>query len=452
MKKIDATNGPIIKLLLLYTIPLVLSTLLQSMFDIADKAVLGNMAGSLAVASIGATGTVITLVINGAVGLSAGTTIVLTRLVGQKDSVKIRETVDTSIISAAVLGIIIAAIGILVAPAFLTATNCPEECFDNAVLYMRICIGGAPATLLYNYGSAILRSFGDTERPLTYIAISGAANVVLNVILCLILPEKVAAVAIATVVSNLISAVLVLRRIFFSGDVAGISLTALRFKLQAFLRILRFGIPSAISSLMLPIGNLQITSAVNSLGVDVVAGNSASISVYNIASAFHTNFGIAATTFMGQNIGAGNVERVRSSLRNSLILSVLISGSLGVLLYHTGELWLGLILGFDAKAAIAYGVSRLSYVSQFVFIAAINGVLSHALQAYGYPTLTSITNIAFHLGFRILWMQFVYPLRPEYSTILQCFLVSWTLNMLFYAIFTAVVHIRYVKYGICKKI
>ena len=452
MKKVDATSGPLLKLILIYTIPLVLSTILQSMFNMADKAVLGNMAGPTAVASIGATATVLTLVINGAVGLSAGTSIVLARLIGEKDQNRIRETVDTAIITAGALGIVVAIVGILVAPSFLKATNCPEECFDGAVLYMRICIGGAPATLLYNYGSAILRSFGDTRRPLLYVAVSGVINVVLNVILCLILPEKVAAVAIATITSRIISAVLVLRRISHEKDIVSISLMRIRFRFEAFVRILRFGIPSAISSLMTPLGNLQITSAINSFGVDAVAGNSAAISVFSILSAFYTNFGVATTTFMGQNIGAENPDRVRASFRNCLLLSVIITGSIGVILYYTGELWLGLMVGFESTEAISYGMIRLSYVSQLVFIAAINSILSHALQAFGYPTLTSITNVVFHLGFRVIWMLFVYPLRPEYSTVMQCFIVSWALNLLFYIIFTSIVYIRYVKYGICKRV
>ena len=183
LKKVDATKGPLLKLIFIYTIPLILSTILQNLFEVADKAVLGNMAGSVAVAAIGATGTVTSLIISGAVGLSTGTSIILARYIGQKNDEKIRTTIDTSLIAGVSLGLIVAVAGFFVAPLFLTATKCPAECYDGALIYMRIYLAAAPASLLYNYGSAILRTLGDTQRPLVYISIAGVVNVVLNVIL-----------------------------------------------------------------------------------------------------------------------------------------------------------------------------------------------------------------------------------------------------------------------------
>ena len=452
MKKVDATQGSLVKLIFIYTIPLILSTILQSLFSIADKAVLGNMAGSTAVASIGATVTVTELIINGAVGLSTGTAIVLARFVGQKDEKKIRTTIDTSIIASLAFGIAVAVAGLILSPVFLTATNCPEECYGGALIYMRIYLAAAPATLLYNYGSAILRTLGDTKRPLAYITVAGVVNVVLNIILCFILQEKVAAVAIATVASKLISAILVFRRICKLDDSARVRIRKMRFDLSSFFRILRFGIPSSISKLVMPLGNLQIVSAINSFGSDAVAGFSAATSVNSIAMAFSSGFGAATTTFIGQNIGAQNVSRVKKSFWYFLLINLSITGALGVIMYLTGEIWIGIVVGADSVAAINYGMYRMLWVTLFMFINAINQVLTNALQAFGYPMLTSITNIAFTLGFRVIWMQFVYPLKPEFSTVMLCFTVSWILNMLFYAIFTAFVYRRYVKKGICKKI
>jgi putative MATE family efflux protein len=452
VKKVDATQGSLVKLIFIYTIPLILSTILQSLFSIADKAVLGNMAGSTAVASIGATGTVTELIINGAVGLSTGTAIVLARFVGQKDEKKIRTTIDTSIIASLAFGIAVAVAGLILSPVFLTATNCPEECFGGALIYMRIYLSAAPATLLYNYGSAILRTLGDTKRPLAYITVAGVVNVVLNIILCFILQEKVAAVAIATVASKLISAILVFRRICKLDDSARVRIRKMRFDLSSFFRILRFGIPSSISKLVMPLGNLQIVSAINSFGSDAVAGFSAATSVNSIAMAFSSGFGAATTTFIGQNIGAQNVSRVKKSFWYFLLINLSITGALGVIMYLTGEIWIGIIVGADSVAAINYGMYRMLWVTLFMFINAINQVLTNALQAFGYPMLTSITNIAFNLGFRILWMQFIYPLKPEFSTIVLCFTVSWILNMIFYAIFTSIVYFRYTRKGICKKI
>jgi len=452
MKKVDATNGNLTKLIFIYTIPLILSTILQNMFDLADKAILGNMAGSTAVAAVGASGIVTSLIISGAVGLSTGTSIILARYIGQQDDKKIRHTIDTSLITGASLGILVAAAAFIFAPTFLTATNCPADCYDGALIYIRIYLAAAPATLLYNYGSAILRTLGDTQKPLLYITIAGIVNVVLNVILCLILPQKVMAVAVATAVSKIVSAFLVIRRLCNLEGSARLCIPKIRFNFVSFTQILRFGIPAAITQLVFPIGNLQIVSAINSFGVDAIAGNSAAVSIHTIVSAFVGGFGIAATTFMGQNIGAKKTDRVKKSFWQLLGFNVVISGSLGALLYLSGRFWLSLILGFSAKTAIEFGMRRLFFVVLFVFISAANTVLSHALDAFGYPLFTSISNIAFTLLFRIFWMQLIYPLNPVFDTIMLCFTVSWILNLTLYAVFFTVIYRRYTIKGICKRI
>ena len=452
LKKVDATQGSIMGRVIAYTVPLIISSILQNLFHIADKAVLGNMAGSTAVASIAATGTVSELIISGAVGLAAGTSIVLARMIGQKNKQSIRSTIDTSLIMSVGLGLIVALAGFVLAPSFLTWTKCPEECFDGALMYMRIYLAAAPATLLYNYGSAILRAHGDTQRPLMYVMIAGVVNVVLNVVLCLILPQKVAAVAIATVTSTLISAALVFRRLCRLEDDSRVIISKMRFDVTTFLKVLRFGLPSTVSCLVHPLGNLQVMTEVNSYGPQVMAGFSASASIDTIPRAFAGGFGSAATVFIGQNIGAKAPERVKQSFWYIIGTNFLITGLIGLLVYFTCGFWIGTIIGTDSTVAIEHGVDRAFYVTLFMFVFAINTTLSHSLAAFGYPILTSITNIAFNLVFRVAWMNLIYPLNPVFSTIPLCFTFSWFLNMLFYAIFFAFVYLRYVKKGICKKI
>lgn len=452
MRKVDATQGKLPKQIIIYTIPLILTTVLQNLFDIADKAVLGNMAGTIAVASIAATTTVTSLIVNGAVGLSTGTAIILARFVGQKAQEKIRKTIDTSIITSLAVGLHVAVAGFFLTPFFLKATNCPNECYGGALIYMRIIMVATPVTLLYNYGSAILRTLGDSQRPLVYITVAGVVNVVLNIILCLVLPQKVVAVAIATVVSKLISAILVFRRLCNLEDSARVDIKQMRFDFSSFISIVRFGIPASISQLVLPLGNLQIATAINSYGANALAGHSASLSIENISFAVCGGFASTALTFMGQNIGAGNVQRVRKAFRLCLIYCTVIAGTLGILTYFTGELWLGIIVGMSSTVAIKYGMMRLFYVALFMFIHAFSSILISAMKAFGYPILTSITNIAINLGFRVLWMQFIYPIYPKFVTIMQCYTVAWILNLAFYVLFTAIVYRRYVKKGICKEI
>ena len=453
MKKVDATQGSMLKSIFTFAIPMILATIAQDLFTVADKAVLGQIAGSTALASVGATGAVTSLIINGAVGISSGTTIVLARFWGQKNEEKIRSTIDTALMTGVGLGVIVAILGFFLAPLFLTMTKCPAECFDGALLYIRIYLSAAPITLFYNYGASVLRTIGDTQRPLIYILIGGAVNVVLNVILCFILPQKVAAVAIATVASKLVSGSLVLRRLcHLEEDYARVVIPKMRFDLPSFSRIFKFGVPTAISNIVLPLGNLQITTAINSYGVAAIAGNSAAISVAAVGSAFAAGFSSATSTFMGQNIGAKKRDRARTAFWCSSAMNVLITGSMGVLLYLTGRIWLGMIVGFEQAADIDYGMIRLSYVCLTLFVHAINSSMGGAIQAFGYAGIRSISNISFNLGFRVIWMQFIYPLNQTFGMVMQCFLVSWLLNMLFYAVLLSIIYPRYVKKGICKKV
>ncbi len=451
-KKVDATQGAILKLIFSFSIPLILTTLMQDLFNIADKAVLGNMAGTIAVAAIGATGSITTLIINGAVGLGTGTSIVLARYVGQKNNEKIRSTIDTALLSSIAIGAILAIIGVTLAPSLLKWTNCPNECYKGALLYIRIYISGAPFTLFYNYSAAILRTLGDTRRPLIYITVAGIVNLCLNVILCLILEEKVAAVAIATVVSKLVSSVLAGRRLVNLEDDTRVVVKNMKFDMESFGSIVRFGIPVSVSNMIFPLANLQILTAVNSYGSDAIAGSSAASSINTVVNAFVAGFGMATTTFMGQNIGARKPDRVKKSFWYSSAINVSISGFMGLIVYLTGRLWLRLILGADSDAAIEYGLIRMGCVTLFMFANAVNRSFNSALQAFGYPVLTSATNIIFTLGFRVLWMQVIYPMNQSFYMVVLCFTVSWLINMLFYGACFAVIYYRYVKRGICRKI
>ncbi len=451
MRKVDATQGNLVKLIFLYTIPLILTNIVQHLFTLVDTAVLGNMADTVAVASVGATTTITSLILNGITGLSAGISIVLARYVGQKDEQKIRTTIDTALLTGVGFGMIVAVLGVIFAPALLAFIECPAECFNGAVLYLRIIIAAAPITMLYNYGAAIMRTMGDTQRPLTYITVSGLVNVGLNVILCNVLTEKVAAVALATIASKIISAALVFHRLCHLENGRQVSIKKMRFDPKAFQSVIQYGIPSAISTLLYPIANLQVVPAINSFGVDAVAGNSAATHLQNIANSFTTGFSHATTTFMGQNIGAEQRNRVKKSFWYCLGFGILIAGVIGTFLHLSGKLWLGLILGNSAETAISYGMIRLFYITQFMFISLTNNVLLHALQAYGYPLFGSISSILFTLGFRVLWMQVIFPKNPSFGMVMLCFTVSWSLNMIFNAIFVAIISHRYSK-GIYKKI
>jgi Na+-driven multidrug efflux pump len=253
------------------------------------------------------------------------------------------------------------------------------------------------------------------------------------------------------VASKVVSTALVMVRLCRTEDAAKVTLSNLRFDFSAFMRIFRFGIPASISSLVHPMGNLQITSAINSYGAEAIAGHSAAVSVENFVHAFVTGFGSSAMTFIGQNIGAKNKKRVRASLFLCLIIGVILSGSIGVFLYLTGRIWLGLILGAGATEAVEFGIIRMFSINLFIFIFAINNIATNSLHAYGYPIFSSISAIIFTLGFRTVWMQFIYPINPTFNVLMLCFTVTNVFNAVFCIVALSIIHSRYMR-GIYRKI
>ena len=428
-KNIDATTGPLLKKIILYAIPLLLSTLIQQLFHAIDIVVLGNMANSTAVASVAATTSITSLIVMAFVGISTGTRVVLARFIGARDEKNTRSVTDTSLVFAVAVGAVIAVVGYIFSPWFLDITNCPLECYEGALIYVRIYVLGAPFILLYNFGSAVITADGDTQRPLYYIMISGVTNGVLNIILCLVLEQKVAAVAIATVTSHVIGAFLVSHRLMTMDGVCRVNIKKLCFGMSALGKVLAAGLPMALVHALFPLSNLQIQSAINSYGVAATAGNGAASTIENIVSAFPSPFTTSAAVFIGQNIGAKKPDRVKRSFWLCMILTIAVSAIVGAGTYLTGRFWLSLIVGSDTTA-IGHGLIRMSCTTLFYFIAAINGVYASAILAHGYSAASAINSIFSVFVFRMIWMQVLYPHFQTFLFVMACFVVSWALRML----------------------
>jgi len=432
-KTVDATTGVLWKKIIMYTIPLVLGAVVQNCFNAVDLIVLGNMANSSAVASIGATTSITSLLINSFIGIAGGAQLILAKMFGAKDREGTKKTVDTALITALFLGLLILAAGIPLAPKLLVLTNCPENCLEGAILYLRIYIVAAPAVLLYNFGASILRASGDSQRPLYYIIISGLANVILNIILCLILTEKVAAVAIATAVSQLIGAVLVLRRLSVMEGDGRISLLKMRFDTQSFRFIMAQGLPMALNNALYPFANLQIQAAINSYGISAIAGNSAAASLEGIFNSVPSAFSSTSAVFIGQNMGARKNQRALRAMNLCMAIGCGIGAVVGILVYTTGDFWLSFYLP-DDPAGIGYGKIRMLYVQLFIAVSCAKGVYASALQNCGYVPFTTLCSIFGIFGFRMLWMWCVYPHFQNFHMLMSCFLISWTLVLIAYMI------------------
>ena len=449
-KQIDATCGPIVSQIILFAIPLILTTLIQTLFNAVDIAVLGNMADTRAVASVGATTTIVHLIVDAFVGISAGAKVVLSRLVGKNDEKELHRTIDTAIVLAVGFGMLVAIIGFVLSPTFLRWIDCPTECFDDAVLYIRLYLAAAPAILLYNYGSAILTSSGDTRRPLYYAIVSGILNVLLNVVLCLVLPQKVAAVAIATAAAQILAATLVMVRLCHLEGALRVRIRQIRFHFKSFVQLIRFGVPISLQTLIYPIANLQIASAINSHGVACMAGNSATATVEQMVTAFRTSFGVSTATFIGQNLGAEKPDRVRKSLWHNVWLVTVVNTTVALLVGLTNTYWLKIFLGNDT-VAIEYAMIRNNLLMTVLIFAAMNAVLGNAIQAFGYPICSTINAVLWVLGLRAVWMAFVYPTYPTYSCLIQCFAVSWIMTTVCNIVIFSIIYGRY-KQGKYKKI
>ena len=451
IKNVDMIHGNLVRSIVQYTIPIILIGLVQSLFNAVDIMVLGTMADTNAVASVGATTSIIHLLINTFFGISAGAKVVLARLLGKGEEERIHRTVSTSMLAALVIGFVAGILGFFLSPFFLNVTLCPQECYNDALIYMCLYLISAPVIMIYNFGSAVLSVSGDSQRPLYYMLLSGGMNVVLNFVLCLVMKEKVAAVAIATAVSQLLGAVLVVVRLVKMSGVCRLDLKKLTWDNSAFGKIMANGVPIGLSTALYPIANLQIQAAVNSFGPSVMAGNSAISSIEGIVSTIaNSAWGTSAGVFVGQNLGAQNKKRVKGSI----LWCLLMASSIGMLLGGLGTIFSRplLMLYVSDEAAIVAGQTRMMYTLLPHAIAAITGVLSNTIQAFGYSIICTINSIVSVLLFRIFWMNVIYPINPTFDMLCRCYLVSWMLVLVVNIIFTLYLYNAKLKKGTIKEI
>lgn len=436
IKSVDMLNGNLLHSIISFSIPLLFVSLIQNLFNAVDIMVLGYLADTNAVAAVGATGTIIHLLVNVAFGISGGAKIILSRLMGEGNDARIRQTVYTSILTGAGLGIVVAAVGLIFSPLILRLTACPADIFDDAVIYMSLYFAAGPAIMLYNFGSNILQVSGDSQRPLFYMVASGLLNVGLNVLLCLVMTNKVAAVAIATAASQALGALLVMIRLFRMEGQCRLTLRRSLWSTHSFCKLMSNGIPIGITSSLYSLATLQIQSAINSYGPAAIAGNSACASLEAIQSSISAApWSTAAGVFVAKNVGADNRERVKRSFLYCTCISGLLSLMISILQACFSTPLLSLYVG-SSSVAVSYGKIRMLYTVYPYAIAAINGILASVIQSFGYSVFTTVNSIVSVLIFRILWMAFVYPQDPTFHTLMRCFLVSWclifTVNVAFF--------------------
>lgn len=424
--EIDMTSGPMLPGIFRFAIPLALSGMLQLAFNAADVIVVGKFAGSTALAAVGSTGALINLIINLFVGLSTGVNVLVANYRGAGRLEDVRKTVHTAMSVAFAGGILLVFIGIILARPMLELMDSPDTVIGQATLYMQIYFVGMPAFMVYNFGASVLRAVGDTKRPLIFLSIAGVINVVLNMIFVIFFHMGVAGVAIATVTSQVVSAVLIVRCMILSDGIYKLDLHNLRIDSRKLTRMLRIGLPAGLQGSLFSISNVLIQSSVNSFGDLVMAGNAAAGNLEGFVYTAMNSLYQANLSYTSQNYGALKYKRIDCSLLLCLGVVTLIGGLLGNIVYLLGPHLLSL---YDSDpAVIQYGMNRLAVIATTYFLCGIMEVASGSIRGLGYAIIPMVVSLSGACIMRIVWIYTVFAMVPTQFVLYLSYPISWVLT------------------------
>lgn len=422
-KEMDMLNGGIAGKLILFAIPLACSSILQQLFNSADVAVVGRFAGDQALAAVGSCVALVGIFVNLIVGLSVGPNAVVANLIGQNRREKIGSMIHTIMAFGMILGLVLMLMGMLSARVVLEASGTPESVLDMALLYIRIYFLSIPFMLIYNFGSAILRSYGDSKRPMYYLFLSGIVNVILNLILVICFSLGVAGVAIATVISNVLSASLVVIHLYRREDEFQLRFDSLRIRWEDLKNVLIIGIPAGIQGAIFSVSNVFIQSGINSFGENAIAGSSLALNfeyfTYDIAAAFAQ----AAVTFTSQNYGARKLDRCKKVFWQCMLFGIVFTEILSVIFMIWDDFFVGIYT--TSSAVAAFGISRMHHVCSLEGLTATYEVESAALRGMGKSLAPSIITVLGTVVFRLIWMVTVFRMVPTYEMLMNVYVASW---------------------------
>lgn len=425
--QIDMIHGPLAGKLLVFAIPLMLSSILQLLFNAADVIVVGRWSGSQSLAAVGSNTSLINLMVNLFVGFSVGTNVVVARDLGAGREEDVRDSVHTSIALSLVSGVVLMGLGLLLSRQMLELMGSPEDVIDLAALYLRIYFCGMPGNMLYNFGAAILRAQGDTKRPLYFLTAAGIINVILNLVFVIVFHMDVAGVALATIISQYVSAILVLLTLMRDKGPLRVDLRALRLDMKVVRRILQVGLPAGFQGMVFSISNVVIQSSINSFGSTVVAGSAASSNIEGFVYAGMNAFYQTALTFTSQNYGACECKRVDRIMGLCLLYSGLIGLVLGNLAYLFGYP-LGSIYAPGQEEVIAQAVDRLSICCTTYFLCGLMDTQVGVLRGIGYSVVPMIVSLVGSCALRLLWVATIFQLNRTPEMLYLSYPVSWAIT------------------------
>lgn len=426
--EMDMCSGALLPKILLFSLPLMLSGILQLLFNAADIVVVGRFAGNEALAAVGSTSSLTNLLVNVFMGLSVGANVLVARFYGAGNKKELDEMIHTAIATSVVSGIILVFLGIILARPALALMGTPEDVIDHSVLYMRIYFAGMPVMMLYNFGSAVLRAIGDTKRPLYYLLFAGVVNVVLNLIFVIFFHMGVAGVALATVISQAVSAILVVRCLILNDGSVKLDMRKLRIVPDKLLKMIQIGIPAGLQGAMFSISNVLIQSSVNSFGSIAMAGNTAAQNIEGFAYTAMNALHQGAVSFSGQNYGAHKFKRIAKTALICegmvVVIGILMSAVILLLRYPLLSLY-----STDAEV-IQFGINRLLIICTTYFLCGMMDVMVGILRGMGYaiaPMIVSLTGVC---ALRVVWIYTVFAKYRTLQVLYISYPVTWTITFL----------------------
>lgn len=424
-EKMDMLNGSLWDKIPKYALPVAATGILEQLFNASDIAIVGNFTGlssTVYVAAVGANSSIIGLILNLFIGIALGVNVVIANAVGQKDRNTIKKAVHTSVIMAVLGGIFVMVIGQLGIGYLLDMLNVPGEVYPYALLYIRIYLLGMPAILLYNFEAAIFRSIGETKVPLQALAISGVINVALNLLFVIVFKMNVNGVAIATVISNLISSAILFIKLLHTDKDIRIELKELRIDTMSVKKIMKIGLPAGIQSAVFSVANIVIQGAINSLGTEVIAASSAAFNIEIFAYYMINSFSQACATFTGQNYGAGKLNRCKKTLILCIIEDAIASAILITVILASGKTLLSIFN--DNPEVIEIGYQRLVMIFSAYTFSMLYENMSGYLRGFGISVVPAILTIAGVCGTRIFWIYTIFPKHRTFKTIMTAYPIS----------------------------
>lgn len=444
--EIDMCQGALLKKLIIYALPLMATNILQLLFNLADTVVLSQFSseGVNAVGAVGSTTSLINLIIGLFVGLSVGANVLVAKCVGEKNKEKAEKIVAMSVLVSLIFGTVLAIIGVCGARFFLKAMNCDDELLDMATVYIRIYFLGMPIILLYNFVASILRAVGDTFRPLMYLIIAGILNIILNLFFVLVLHYDVEGVAIATVASQVVSAILSIIALLKNKGYSYLNIKKIKIYKNEFIEMLKIGIPAGLQGCVFSISNVLIQSSINKFGKVIVSANTVASQldgfIYNAMNAV----ALASLAFVGQNLGAGKLDRIKRTILESTVLVTVVGLVFAVVIL----LFKRPLCGFFApgnEEVIKIAVHRLNIMCITYFLCGIMEVLSNSLRGIGKSTLAMVISLSGSCFFRILWIKTVCLKWTTLNAIYVVYPVSWALTSLILAVVLCICFVKLKK-------